>query len=57
MTATSYYLTRLHRKLDDDIRDEMKKRLPDSFRLFTLRRLRLRTKDRLHALMRTGQLA
>jgi hypothetical protein len=47
----TYNLTRLHRRLDDDIRAEAKHRIPDAFRLLRLKKLRLLVKDRLHARM------
>jgi hypothetical protein len=40
---------RLHRQLDEQIRRELKQRVPDSFKLLRLKKLRLRIKDRLHA--------
>ena len=49
MTIFSYKLTQLHKQLDDQIRVEMKRRMPDALRLLRLKRLRLSVKDRLHA--------
>ncbi len=49
MTIFSYKLTQLHTQLDDQIRVEMKRRMPDPWRLLRLKRLRLAVKDRLHA--------
>jgi hypothetical protein len=51
VNAIAYRLTRIHRRLDDEIRRELKRRLPDSFRLLRLKKLRLAVKDRLHAHM------
>jgi len=48
-------LTRLHARLDEQIRTELKRRVPDSFRLLRLKRLRLQVKDRLHAMARQPQ--
>ncbi|WP_082446302.1 DUF465 domain-containing protein [Sphingomonas sp. Leaf20] len=45
----SHKLTQLHARLDEQIRVEMKRRMPDTLRLFRLKRLRLDVKDRLHA--------
>lgn len=45
-------LTMRHRRLDDQIRDELKRPRPDSLRLLRLKRLRLAVKDRLHRLFR-----
>jgi len=42
-------LTQLHARLDEQICVEMKRRMPDTLRLFRLKRLRLDVKDRLHA--------
>lgn len=49
MTIFSYKLTQLHKRLDDQIRAEMKVRMPDTLRLLRLKRLRLSVKDQLHA--------
>ena len=49
MSIFTYKLTQLHRQLDDQIRVEMKRRMPDALRLLRLKRLRLSVKDRLHA--------
>lgn len=48
MNAMTFRLTLVHRKLDDEIRRELKRRLPDWSRLLRLKRLRLAVKDRLH---------
>ena len=47
MNAVMYRLTRIHRKLDDEIRRETKRRLPSSIRLLRLKALKLAIKDRL----------
>ena len=52
MTSTTYRLTQIHRSLDDAISKEMKHRVPNSFRLLRLKKLRLAVKDRLNAIMR-----
>lgn len=54
MSSATYRLTRIHRRLDDAIRLEMQRRLPDSLRLLRLKKLRLAVKDRLAAMMRRG---
>ncbi|QAY76183.1 DUF465 domain-containing protein [Sphingosinicella sp. BN140058] len=51
MPSTIYRLTSVHRRLDDTITQEMRRRLPDSLKLLRLKRLRLQVKDRLAALM------
>jgi len=43
-----YRLTSIHRRLDDEIRRELSRRLPDGFRLLRLKKLKLAVKDRLH---------
>jgi len=47
MNAAIYRLTLVHRKLDDEIRRELKRRFPDSLRLLRLKKLKLAIKDRL----------
>ncbi len=49
MHIFSYKLTQLHARLDEQIRVEIKRRIPNSLRLFRLKRLRLDVKDRLRA--------
>lgn len=49
MNAFTYRLTVMHRKLDDEIRRELKRRFPDTMRLLRLKKLRLAIKDRLHS--------
>ncbi len=53
MNPFIYRLTVIHRRLEDEIRGELKKRVPDSFRLLRLKKLKLAIKDRLHAHMRS----
>lgn len=48
MNSIIYRLTIIHRKLDDEIRRELKRRFPDSIRLLRLKKLKLAIKDRLH---------
>jgi hypothetical protein len=47
MSNSTFRLTRIHRNLDDAIRSEMRRRLPDSLKLLRLKRLKLAVKDRL----------
>ena len=49
MTIFSYKLTQLHKRLDDQIRAEMKVRMPDMLRRLRLKRLRLSVTNQLHA--------
>lgn len=51
MNALIYRMTLVHRKLDDEIRRELKRRFPDSIRLLRLKKLRLAIKDRMHSMM------
>jgi hypothetical protein len=53
MSNHVYRLTTTHQRLDEAIRAEMKRRLPDSLRLLRLKKLKLAVKDRLAALMRS----
>jgi len=48
MNPLIYKLTVIHRRLDEEIRAELKRRVPDSLRLLRLKKLRLAVKDRLH---------
>ena len=52
MSSAAYRLTHIHRRLDDAITLEMRRRLPDSLKLLRLKKLRLAVKDRLSILMR-----
>ena len=52
MSSATYRLTQTHRRLDEEITREMRRRLPDSLKLLRLKRLRLAVKDRLTRLMR-----
>lgn len=48
MNPVIYRLTLVHRRIDEEIRHELKHRLPDSIRLLRLKKLKLAIKDRLH---------
>lgn len=52
MSALYYRLSVVHRKLDDEIRRELRRRAPDSVRLLRLKKLRLAIKDRLFRIFR-----
>ena len=41
MSSATYRLTQTHRRLDEEITREMRRRLPDSLKLLRLKRLRL----------------
>lgn len=53
MNPFAYKLSLVHRKLDDAIRSERSRRVPDSLKLLRLKRLRLAIKDRLQRLYAT----
>lgn len=52
MSAATFRLTDIHRRLDEAITRESRALLPDSLKLLRLKKLRLSVKDRLAALMR-----
>jgi hypothetical protein len=47
LSAVLYRLSHIHRRLDDEIRREASRRVPDGFRLLRLKKLKLAVKDRL----------
>ncbi len=51
MNPVIYRLTIVHRRIDEEIRRELKRRFPDSIRLLRLKKLKLAVKDRLHRMM------
>ena len=55
MNPVIYRLTAVRRRIDDEIRTELERRLPDSMRLLRLKRLKLSVKDRLHRMLPTRQ--
>jgi uncharacterized protein len=57
MSMQVYRLTLAHQRLDEAIRSEMTRRLPDSIRLLRLKKLKLAVKDRLAGLMRQAKRA
>lgn len=46
-----YHLTVLHRRLDEAVRREARRRGGDAFRVLRLKKLKLAVKDRIAALM------
>jgi hypothetical protein len=48
MSGFSFRLSVIHKRIDDEIRRELKRRCPDSIRLLRLKKLKLAVKDRLH---------
>lgn len=49
MNPLIYRLASVHSKLDEEIRRESRRRLPDAFRIQRLKKLRLAIKDKLHS--------
>jgi hypothetical protein len=41
-------LSVIHKRLDDEIRQELRRRIPDTIRLLRLKKLKLAVKDRLY---------
>jgi hypothetical protein len=56
MNIIIYRLTAIHRRLDDEIRRESKRRAPSWLRLLRLKKLKLAVKDRLHNMRRGKRL-
>ena len=48
MNSLMYRLSVVHKRLDEEIRRELKRRFPDTIRLLRLKKLKLAVKDRLH---------
>lgn len=48
MNNLIYRLSEIHKRLDDEIRREVKRRYPDTIRLLRLKKLKLVVKDRLY---------
>ena len=57
MTRLFYRLSNMHRQVDEQIRDELRRRVPDSLRLLRLKKLRLNVKDRLARLFQQPRTA
>ena len=55
MTIHAFRLLVTHRRIDDAIRSELKRRWPDLIRLRRLKKLKLAVKDRLHSLATRGR--
>ena len=52
MTWQLYRLTELHQRIDDALRDERRRPLPDHLQMARLKKLKLSIKDRLSRMMR-----
>ena len=57
MTALKFRLTQMHQRIDEHLRMELRKRRPDWLEVLRLKKTKLRVKDALHRLSRSGQLA
>ncbi len=57
MTRLFYRLSNMHRQVDEQIRDELRRRAPDSLRVLRLKKLRLNVKDRLARLFQQPRTA
>lgn len=57
MNPVFYRMSVIHRRLDEEIRRELKRRFPDRMRLLRLKKLRLAVKDRLYRLVPRRQQA
>lgn len=55
MNEYIYRLSVVHRRLDEEIRREIRTRFPDFIRLLRLKKLRLAVKDRMTQCMRPAQ--
>ena len=51
MNLFNYRLTLAHSKLEAEIQRELKRRVPDPWKLLRLKKLRLSIKDRMHRLI------
>lgn len=52
-----FRLIETHQRIDSRLRSELKRPLPDSFRLMRLKRLKLRAKDLIHRFTLTPERA
>jgi hypothetical protein len=57
MSWRSFRLTELHRRIDDLIRNEQRRTVPNPFEIMRLKKLRLAIKDRLTSISRTPEKA
>jgi hypothetical protein len=52
-----YRLTEVHQRIDRALRDEQRRRRPDPLRVTQFKKLKLRVKDLMQHLLRSGKLA
>jgi len=50
MTTRMFLLMEQHARLDDELRHEQRRRLPDPFKMLRLKKMKLAVKDRLQKL-------
>ncbi|WP_037503684.1 YdcH family protein [Sphingomonas jaspsi] len=55
MSSRLFRLTEIHQRIDDALRREQRRRFPDLFRMIRLKKLKLRTKDLIHHIVRSGR--
>ncbi|MXO46698.1 DUF465 domain-containing protein [Erythrobacter vulgaris] len=55
MTARTFRLTQIHQRIDERLRMELRKMLPDPGEISRLKRLKLRVKEALHRLAKHGK--
>lgn len=48
MTARTFRLTQIHQRIDERLRLELRKKLPDTGEISRLKKMKLRAKDALH---------
>lgn len=53
MSARLYRLTEIHQRIDNALRDEQRRRVPDVIAMMRLKRLKLRAKDLIARLLPT----
>ena len=55
MSTTHFRLLERHARIDDALRRELRRKIPDPFLTMRLKKLKLAIKDRIAAIMRRGR--
>ncbi|MBA4765001.1 DUF465 domain-containing protein [Qipengyuania huizhouensis] len=55
MTARTFRLTQIHQRIDERLRMELRKMLPDPGEISRLKHMKLRVKEALHRLAKHGK--
>ncbi|MBY6013899.1 YdcH family protein [Qipengyuania gaetbuli] len=55
MTARTFRLTQIHQRIDERLRSEMRKRVPDWLEVSRLKKMKLRAKDALYRLAKRAK--